>query len=215
MIFYAMPGSSYSAKVRIVLVAKNVDFEEREPPGGYRSETYRRIVPMGTVPAIVDDALVLSESEAINEYLEERFVLPALLPADPQQRARARFLSRFHDLYLEPPLRALFGQVAPTGRDAALIAARIADIRNRVAQLEGLCSPSPFLAGPALSLADCGPAISLPLAQMLLGAIGETLPLPPAITAWQRAVQAHPAVAQVLGPWRAATETWLNARLAA
>jgi len=49
MIFYALPGSSYSAKVRIVLVAKNVAFEEREPPGGYRSESYRNIVPMGTM----------------------------------------------------------------------------------------------------------------------------------------------------------------------
>jgi glutathione S-transferase len=198
-----------------VLVAKNVAFEEREPPGGYRSDTYRQIVPMGTLPAIVDDGLVLSESEAINEYLEERFPLPAMLPQDPQQRAMSRFLSRFHDLYLEPPVRALFGQVAPVGRDAALVAARVADIRKRVAQLAELSSPRPFLAAETLTLADCGPAVTLPLAQMLLTALGQRLDLPPAIAAWQQAVQAHAAVAQVLAPWRAATDNWLNSRLAA
>lgn len=214
MIFYALPGSSYSAKVRIVLVAKNVAFEEREPPGGYRSESYRNIVPMGTLPAIVDDGLVLSESEAINEYLEERFPSPAMLPRDPQQRAMTRFLSRFHDLYLEPPVRALFGQVAPAGRDVALVADRLAEIRKRVAQLAELSGPRPFLAAETLTLADCGPAVTLPLAQMLFEALDQRLDLPPAIAAWQRAVQAHAAVAQVLAPWRAATENWLNARRA-
>jgi len=49
---------------------------------------------------------------------------------------------------------------------------------------------------------------------MLLEALDQRLDLPPAIAAWQRAVQAHAAVAQVLAPWRAATENWLNARRA-
>lgn len=72
MIFHATALSSYSAKVRLVLCIKGVDFEEREPPGGYRSERYRALVPMGTLPAIQEGDWVLSESEAINEYLEER-----------------------------------------------------------------------------------------------------------------------------------------------
>ena len=215
MIFYATPVSSYSAKVRIVLVAKGIPFEERVPPGGYKSEAYRAIVPMGTLPAIDDDGFVLSESEAISEYLEERFPAPRMLPASPQERARARFLSRFHDLYLEPPVRALFAQVAPAKRDAAMVAARAAEIRRRLEQLAAQSEPCPFLAAEFLSLADCGPAVTLPLAQMLLIALGEHLALPASIAAWQSMVQEHPAVKQVLAPWREATQGWIAGQLAA
>ena len=92
MIFYALPLSSYSAKVRIVLLSKNVSFHEIEPPEGYRSEAYRAIVPTGTMPAINDEGYILAESEAINEYLEECYPAPRMLPTPPRDRATARFL---------------------------------------------------------------------------------------------------------------------------
>ena len=93
MIFYATALSSYSAKVRIALCAKGVVFEERLPPEGYRSAQYQAIVPMGKLPAIQEGDWVLSESEAINEYLEERYPEPPLLPQGAQERAQVRFLA--------------------------------------------------------------------------------------------------------------------------
>lgn len=214
MIFYALPVSSYSAKVRIVLVAKGVPFGEREPPGGYRSEAYRAIVPTGTLPAIDDDGFVLAESEAINEYLEERFAAPPMLPQGPQERARVRFLSRFHDFYLEPPVRALFAHINPAKRDAGIVAARVADIRRRMAELGQMIRPCPFIAAQTLTLADCGPAVTVPLAQLLVQALGQNLALPASIGAWQAAVEAHPAVRQVMAPWRVATTQWIAAQIA-
>ena len=107
MIFYASPLSSYSAKVRIALCTKGVPFEELLPPNGYRSPDYRAIVPMGTLPAIQIGDWVLSESEAINEYLEEAYPEPAMLARDLRLRAQVRFVCRFHDLRLEPRVRAL------------------------------------------------------------------------------------------------------------
>ncbi len=215
MILYAVPLSSYSAKVRIALIAKGVAFEEREPPGGYRSEAYRAIVPMSMLPAIDDAGFVLSESEAINEYLEDRFPEPPLLPHAPAARARARFFSRFHDLYLEPPVRALFAHVSPVRRDANAAGARIADFRRRLAQLADMAQPAPFLAGEHLSLADCGYAVTLPLAGMLLGALGDALVLPTPIERWQAVLSQQPAVHRALADWYPATERWIAARLAA
>jgi glutathione S-transferase len=209
VILYATLLSSYSAKVRIVLAAKGLAFEEREPPGGYRSEAYRAIVPTGTVPAIDDDGFVLSESEAIAEYLEECFPAPALLPPDPRDRARSRFLSRFHDLHLEPHVRALFPHVDPARRDAAYVEARLADIRRRIAQLEGFVAAAPYALGPALTLADCGFAVTLPLAKLIARSIGATLVLPPRLDVWLAALDAHPAVASALAAWRPATARWL------
>jgi len=209
MIFYALPVSTYSAKVRIVLVAKNIRFEERAPPDGYRSAAYRGIVPMGTLPAIDDDGFVLSESEAINEYLEERFPHPTLLPSSPQDRASVRFLSRFHDLYLEPPVRALFAHMSPAKRDGAVVAACAAQIDRRLTQLAQLANPRPYLAGESLTLADCGFAATLPLAQRLLEVLGQPLVLAQPLAAWPATVAAHPAVEKALAPWRTATEVWV------
>jgi maleylpyruvate isomerase len=49
--------------------------------------------PQGLVPALVDDGRVLIQSPAIIEWLEERYPTPALLPADPEQRATVRALA--------------------------------------------------------------------------------------------------------------------------
>jgi glutathione S-transferase len=211
VIFYATPLSSYSAKVRIALCVKGVDFEERLPPDGYRSPAYRAIVAMGTLPAIQVGEWVLSESEAINEFLEERYPVPAMLPQDLQLRARVRFLSRFHDLYLEPPVRALFAHVKSTQRQPEQVAALQRAVDRRLRQLAAWTGPGPYLATPDISLADCGPLVTLPLAGSLLSACGQALSLPDALQHWLDSAVRHPGVERALAPWRQATHGWLAA----
>jgi RNA polymerase-associated protein len=48
--------------------------------------------PYGQVPILVERDLVLYESNIINEYIDERFPHPQLMPADPLMRARARLM---------------------------------------------------------------------------------------------------------------------------
>lgn len=212
MILYGLPVSTYSAKTRIVLRAKNVLFEEREPPEGYRSAAYRAINPMGTIPALINDGRLISESEAINEYLEERFPTPRMLPETVLDRAHARFLGRVHDLHLEPVVRSLFPHVNASRRDAAFVATRAADFRAQLARLAQLAQPTPFLAAPFLSLADCGFAVSIPLGAQLFAAMGHAIELPSELERWQEAVTGHPAVSAVLEPWREATTRWLRSQ---
>lgn len=209
MIFHATALSSYSAKVRLVLCVKGVDFEERAPAQGYRSAEYRALVPMGTLPAIQEGDWVLSESEAINEYLEERYPTPPMLPQDLQLRARARFLCRFHDLYLEPRVRALFAHVKPAQRNPQTVLALRDDIDTRLRQLASWVQPQPFLLTPTIGLADCGPLVTLPLATAVLAACGQNLELPRVLEDWLKMAAAHPDVERALAPWRAATQTWL------
>lgn len=210
MIFYAAPLSSYSAKVRIALCVKGVLFEERLPPNGYRSPEYRAIVPMGTLPAIKVDDWVLSESEVINEYLEQRYPQPPMLPPDPALRARVRFISRFHDLYLEPRVRALFPHMRTRGADREVLAQLRSDVMARVEQLAGWVAPAPFLLTPQISLADCGPLVTLPLAQQLLAACGQPIALPPILHNWLAAASAQPDVQRALAPWHSATQAWTS-----
>ena len=86
MIFYATSLSNYSAKVRIALCVKGVAYQEISPPDGYRSESYRKIAPMGTIPALQVEGQLVSESEVILEYLEDRYPDPPMRPQDPLER---------------------------------------------------------------------------------------------------------------------------------
>ena len=63
----------------------------------------------------VDSDVVLSESNAIVEYLEENVQTPALLPEAPLGRAMQRSLASIHDGWVEPQIRALYPQVSPKG----------------------------------------------------------------------------------------------------
>ncbi len=86
----------YCARVRIVLAEKGVEYETVEIDLADRPAWLYDKNPLGKVPVIEEDVLVLPESVVIMEYLEERYPEPALLPADPAERALARLrIERF------------------------------------------------------------------------------------------------------------------------
>ena len=73
MHIYQLPISLYSFKLRLAIKLKGLHIELRMPPGGtYRSAEFRRINPAGTIPALIDGTLILSETDAIIEYLESK-----------------------------------------------------------------------------------------------------------------------------------------------
>jgi glutathione S-transferase len=153
---YNVALSPFAARCRIQIYAKRLPIELADPPGGLGSEGYRKVNPTGKVPALqLDDGQILPESAVIGEFLEDRFPEPALRPADPVARARMRLLVHFADLYVVPPLVALFGQMNPAQRDAKVVAARLEELRPRYDQLAGFLGPGPYAVGAELTLADC------------------------------------------------------------
>jgi glutathione S-transferase len=203
MILYATPISSYSAKVAIALRWKGLAVDRRLPPGGsYRSPEYRAIVPTAQVPALLDGDFLLTESDAIIEYLEEIAPQPSLLPGPPRQRATARMLSRFHDFQLEPAIRALFPLV---GTDGEAVEAARAVIAQRLAVLERLLPPGDYFGGPDFSLADCAFPASLHCLAGLAPGFGWRLDLPARLNAVLRV----PAVAAVMADYAVAFDGWL------
>ena len=205
---YSIPESLYSAKLRIVMRKKAVAFEVLPPPGRYGSDAYKRVVPAGTVPAIVHDGFVLADSEAIAEYLNEVFPEPQMLPGDAQARAKARERSRFHDTRLEPEVRAMFGQIAP-GRDVDLVASKGALINLRLAQLEGLVEGH-----EGLSLGDVGFPISFLWIDLFAPVLGWQIEWPDAVIGYRSALEADPFVAQELDDYRPHAEAWVNSKIA-
>jgi glutathione S-transferase/GST-like protein len=68
---------------------------------------YLAINPQGTIPAMTHGNLVLTESTAIMEYVDEAFDGPALMPADPRDRWRVRWWMKFMDQWLGPSFSML------------------------------------------------------------------------------------------------------------
>lgn len=215
MILYATPLSSFCCKVRLALALKGVSVEERMPPGGYRSDEYRAIVPTGRVPGLVDGDFVLGESDAIIEYIDETQPGPDLLPPDPKARARCRFISRFNDFYLDPPLRALFPELDPRLRSVERVAQRCAELIDRFAELDELVVPSPFLVDRSPTLADCAVAPTLLLAEIILPRLGHQFEFGPKLGAWWPRMQEQGAFQRVLNPYRAVSNAWAASKLAA
>lgn len=158
MYLYEIPISLYSFKLRLAIALKGAAMETRLPPGGsYRSAEFRSINPAGSIPVLVDGDLMLAESDAIIEYLDDKNVGVTLLPSDPQLRARTRMMSRWCDFRLEPPVRALFPMVKPENRDSGIIAAADTRISAALALFEQtLDDQGPFAIGAKAGLVDCG-----------------------------------------------------------
>ena len=209
---YNVAVSSYGAKVRIMLRHKALEWTETLPPDGYGSDAYRQIVPTGTVPAIIHDGLTLADSEAIAEYLDERFPSPAMMPGDIESRARARELSRFHDTRLEPVLRSFFGQVAPRGRNADFIADNARLLQSRLDQLAIMAAPAPLLTGDALAIADCGFVASFAILDLLKECLDLPVALPDDLSGYAGALAGHPSVSDEDSRYRTALRDWAAAK---
>ena len=98
MTLYDAPACPFCARVRIALAEKGLGFDRVEIDLRNRPAWLRDLNPAGKVP-VLDDGFVLPESAVIMEYLEDRYMEPALLPADPAVRAEARLaVFRFDEL---------------------------------------------------------------------------------------------------------------------
>ncbi|MDZ4094441.1 MAG: glutathione S-transferase family protein [Paracoccaceae bacterium] len=206
LIHYAVAHSLYCAKLRIVLRAKGLEWHEQSPPGGAGSAAYRALVPSGNLPALADGDLVIADSEAIAEYLDEQYPLPPLMPKSPASRARMRERARFHDTRLEPTLRALFRHIAPDKRDAALNARQSDALTERLAQLGQILNAAPDL---AFGLGDCGYPVTFLWIDALTPALGLTPHYPARVIAYRDRLESVPAVAAELAAYRPAVQEWM------
>jgi glutaredoxin len=107
MNLYSGTTDPFSHRCRIVLFEKGMDFQVIDVDLFNKPEDIAVINPYNRVPVLVDRDLVLYESNIINEYIDERFPHPQLMPPDPIMRARARQLLHTFELELFSHIEAL------------------------------------------------------------------------------------------------------------
>lgn len=155
---YTFPPSTNSRKVRIALLEKGLEFERINVDLSKREQKqpeYLKIHPFGQVPALDDEGFVVYDSTVINEYLEDEYPYPPLMPKDSEGRARARLMEDFRDTHFNPPcVKIIYEMRKPDGeRDASVIATAKTNIDKCFARIEMELQGKEYLAG-SFSLAD-------------------------------------------------------------
>jgi glutathione S-transferase len=107
------------------------------------------------VPVINDNGKVLFESCIINEYLDEQYPNPPLMPKEPYVRGRGRILVDYGLRYMHEPYWALRGEVLKneSERDQTIIAETRRNLRELMRYLEDALGDKPYFLGE-LSLTD-------------------------------------------------------------
>jgi hypothetical protein len=106
--------SAFCEKVRLVLAAKRLDYTVVEVLPGLGQWQLFRLSGQRQVPVLVDGAEVIADSTAISLHLEARHPEPALLPADPRERAQVLLLEDWADTALAAGCRLALVQAAAT-----------------------------------------------------------------------------------------------------
>ncbi len=148
MILYSGTACPFSHRCRIVLHEKGMDFEIKDVDLHEKPEEIAVMNPYNQVPILVERELTLYESNIINEYIDERFPHPQLMPADPVMRARTR-------LFLFNIERDLFNHIpdAVNGSPKAAEKAK-ATIRDNLTQIAPIFAKQKFMLGEEYSMLD-------------------------------------------------------------
>jgi glutathione S-transferase len=196
---YDASPSANSDRVKIVLHEKGLAYqrvtldlakkEQKQPE-------FLKLNPYGKVPVINDNGKVLFESCIINEYLDEQYPQPALMPKDPYLRARGRVLVDYGLRYMHEPYSALRGEMLKneTERDQTIIGEKRRNLRDLMRYLEDALGDKPYFLGE-LSLTD----IDL-LARFFRFEDYGALPDPslPRLNAWLQKMKQRPSVKPLL-----------------
>lgn len=148
MTLYSGTTDPYSHRCRIVLFEKGMDFQVIDVDLANKPEDLAVINPHNEVPVLVERDLVLQQANIINEYIDERFPHPQLMPADPVMRSKARLgLFEFE--------RDLFAHIKDIESDNAKLADKArATIRDGLTQLVPIFTKREYILGDDFSMLD-------------------------------------------------------------
>ena len=197
-LYEAVPSSN-SDRTKIALHEKGLPYERITLVLANKEQKrpeFLRLNPYGKVPVIDDDGKILFESCIINEYLDERYPNPSLMPKDPYLRGRGRVLVDFALNYMHEPYWALRGEMLkPAGaRDKAVIEEKHRGLRELMQYLEAALGDKNYFLGD-LSLTDIA---IIPRALRMEAYRALPAPSLPKLNAWLQRMKERPSVKQIL-----------------
>jgi len=190
------PFSTFSRRVRIALIEKNIECELVEVDmmaRAHRGEAYLKLNPYGRVPTLEEDGFVLYESTAILEYLEATHPQPPLVPGDARGRALVAMHMKLCDLQLARQTGTIIfpKRFLPKERwDEAAMAQAKKEIEKHLAILDAQLANKSYLVGDRYSLVE---VCYTPFVEFF--PLMEIAPLPN-VAAWTRGLLERPSAVQ-------------------
>ena len=191
--------SSNSDRVKIALAEKGLSWEGvrvRLANKEQKKLDFLRLNPYGKIPVLVEDGKVLFESCIINEYLDEKYPNPPLMPKDPYLRGRGRVLVDYALNFAHEPYWALRGEMfkPEAARDTTIVEEKRRILTDLLLYLEAALDEQDFFLGD-LSLTD----IAILPRLLRMEAYG-ALPSPslPRLGAWLKRMKERPSVQGIL-----------------
>lgn len=151
---FSFEACPFAQRTRMLMIEKDIDFSLTEVDLYNRPDWWDELSPYGKVPLLRHNGDIVYESRIINEYLEEAFPEPALLPQDVMRRAKARIWIDYVDSYLLPALHCL---IADSGNEEKQLENRkTVEEKFLLLEHEGLrkLSDGPFFMGSDVTLVD-------------------------------------------------------------
>lgn len=197
-LYDAVPSSN-SDRVKIALHEKGLSYDRTTlvlAKKDQKQPEFLKLNPYGKVPVIDDGGRILFESCIINEYLDEKYPDPPLMPKDPHLRGRGRVLIDYALNYMHEPYWALRAEMLkPAGeRNHAVAGEKQRELRELMQYLEADLGEKPYFLGE-FSLTD----IAIVPRALRMEAYG-ALPAPflPRLNTWLERMKARPSVKQIL-----------------
>lgn len=149
---YDFKSSPNCQRVKVVLAEKNLPYEivpidlrkqEQKTP------QYLKLNPYGKVPVLTDDATVLYESCIINEYLDEKYPNPPLMPKDLSKKAKARILIDYGFAHFDSPYQKLRMELTkdPKEQNQQVIDSAKSDLKKLLQRFENEIGDQEYLMG--------------------------------------------------------------------
>ncbi|MFO1518810.1 MAG: glutathione S-transferase family protein [bacterium] len=178
---YGVYGSPYFRKVLVVLSEKDLSYEVENVIPLNVSAEFKKISPLGKIPAFRDGDKTLPDSSIISAYLEKKHPEKSLYPSDPYEYARALWFEEYGDTALMQVIGAkiFFPKIiGPLFMQKPLDEAGKAAIEKAVAEdlpplfdyLEGELKEGAFLVGDRFTIGDVG--IASPFVNLLIAGYG-------------------------------------------
>ena len=173
----------------MVLHEKGIDFEVHEVDLGDKSEEFLSVSPYGKVPVLRVNGTSLYESNVVNEYLDEVYTSPRLMPDNPEERASVRSWMAFADDYFFP---SVFGvRMGPQrGYSEKQIREAREKLDDAVSRLEHQLEGRQYLVGE-YTLADIAHAGNFHRLRGLAESSDVPLHKYPNVTAWMDEVESR------------------------
>ena len=148
MTLYSGTTCPFSQRCRIVLYEKGMDFQIVDVDLFNKPEDLAVMNPYNRLPVLVERDLVLYESNIINEYIDERFPHPQLMPADPVMRARARLMLFNMEVELFSQIEAL-----ESGKEKQVDRAK-QQVHDRLIEIAPVFTKTKYMLGDDFTMLD-------------------------------------------------------------